>query len=168
MGITHATAATGTDSGDGKISKNAWNEDHAGSSLLAVCAYASGSDAVVNALTTSASFADIDATNAVVTFTAPASGNVLVRLSALQSGDGAKIYYWGLREASSDVGTPWRVGNGSAAGVSAVGTIRLTGISSGSHTYKWAHRLATSGGTGTGIYAGPTWGQIVMEVWAAP
>lgn len=28
MGVTHATAATGTDSGDGKISKNAWNEDH--------------------------------------------------------------------------------------------------------------------------------------------
>jgi len=30
MGITHATAATGTDSGDGKISKNAWNEEHVG------------------------------------------------------------------------------------------------------------------------------------------
>jgi hypothetical protein len=28
MGITHTTAATGTDSGDGRISKNAWNEDH--------------------------------------------------------------------------------------------------------------------------------------------
>jgi len=28
MGITHTTAATGTDSGDGKISKNAWNEEH--------------------------------------------------------------------------------------------------------------------------------------------
>jgi len=28
MGITHTTAATGTDSGDGKISKNAWNEAH--------------------------------------------------------------------------------------------------------------------------------------------
>lgn len=28
MGITHATAATGSDSGDGKISKNAWNESH--------------------------------------------------------------------------------------------------------------------------------------------
>jgi hypothetical protein len=28
MGITHATAATGTDSGNGKISKNAWNADH--------------------------------------------------------------------------------------------------------------------------------------------
>lgn len=27
-GITHTTAATGTDSGDGKISKNAWNESH--------------------------------------------------------------------------------------------------------------------------------------------
>jgi len=30
MGITHATAATGSDSGDGKISKNAWNADHVG------------------------------------------------------------------------------------------------------------------------------------------
>lgn len=28
MSIIHATAAGGTDSGDGKISKNAWNQDH--------------------------------------------------------------------------------------------------------------------------------------------
>jgi len=28
MGITHATAATGVDSQDGKISKDAWNEAH--------------------------------------------------------------------------------------------------------------------------------------------
>jgi hypothetical protein len=28
MGIKHATAAPGTDSGDGKISHNAWDEDH--------------------------------------------------------------------------------------------------------------------------------------------
>jgi hypothetical protein len=28
LSVTHTTAATGTDSGDGKISKNAWNEDH--------------------------------------------------------------------------------------------------------------------------------------------
>jgi hypothetical protein len=30
MGITHATAAPGSDSGDGKISHNAWDEDHVG------------------------------------------------------------------------------------------------------------------------------------------
>lgn len=30
MGITHATTAGGSDSGDGKISKNAWNEAHVG------------------------------------------------------------------------------------------------------------------------------------------
>lgn len=28
MGITHTTAAGGVDSGDGKLSKNAWNEAH--------------------------------------------------------------------------------------------------------------------------------------------
>ena len=28
MGIKHATVAPGTDSGDGEISKNAWDEDH--------------------------------------------------------------------------------------------------------------------------------------------
>lgn len=33
MGITHATQiTTGTDSGDGRISKNAWNADHVGAS----------------------------------------------------------------------------------------------------------------------------------------
>jgi hypothetical protein len=31
MSIKHATTAGGTDSGDGKISKNAWNEGHVGS-----------------------------------------------------------------------------------------------------------------------------------------
>jgi hypothetical protein len=28
VSLTHATAATGTDSGDGRVSKNAWNEEH--------------------------------------------------------------------------------------------------------------------------------------------
>ncbi len=27
VSLTHTTAATGVDSGDGKISKNAWNEE---------------------------------------------------------------------------------------------------------------------------------------------
>jgi hypothetical protein len=139
-----------------------------GSSLLAVKAYASGSDAVVGATTTSLTLVDADDTNAAVTFTAPASGNVLVRLSGLQSGASASyLAYWGLREATSIIGTQVNIGRQSLNGIGAVAVIYLTGISAGSHTYKWAIASGNSG-QAVGIYAGPTHGQIVMEVWAAP
>ena len=129
---------------------------------LAVKAYAPGSDTSVGT-TTSTTFVDLDATNAAITFTAPASGNVIVRLTGLQSGSGGP-YFWGLREASSNIGTPVRIGDGSVAGSGAVATFYLTGISSGSHTYKWSHCVT---GSTCGVYGGPTWGQIVMEVISA-
>jgi hypothetical protein len=133
--------------------------------LLAVHIYAPVADGVVNATTSSATFVDVDATNAVVTFTAPASGNILVRLTALHNGN--SDYFWGLREATTNI-------TGSSIGMLTIGTtisptqsvaIYLTGISAGSHTYKWAHRVSAGS---HGMYAGPGYGSIVMEVWPAP
>jgi hypothetical protein len=134
------------------------------SDLLAVSTYASGSDAAVGT-TSSTSFVDLDATNAAVTFTAPASGNVLVRLTGIQSGTAPNNAFWGLRESSSNIGTPVGLLVQNGAGVLQSAAIYLTGISAGSHTYKWSHRVSASTG---GVYAGPNYGKIVMEVWAAP
>jgi hypothetical protein len=44
MGIKHATAAPGTESGDGKISKNAWDEEHVATDLLMQEVATDGSD----------------------------------------------------------------------------------------------------------------------------
>lgn len=136
-----------------------------GGGLLAVVAYSPVADGAVGS-TTSAAFADLDAANAVITFTAPASGNVLVRLSGVinsVSGD----YYWGLREASTDL-----AGSGllTVAGVESVNLsvpFLLTGLAPGAHTLKWSHRSTGNSGT----YAGPSitgYGPITMEVWPAP
>jgi hypothetical protein len=65
MGVTHATAATGTDSGDGKISKNAWNADHV-------------VDPVVPTIINSASLTAVQSQNPGMTITAASSGNRLV------------------------------------------------------------------------------------------
>lgn len=140
----------------------------AASALLAVKTYAPATDTVVGATTTSATLVDADATNAAITFTAPASTNVLVRLSAVQSGASASYYaYWGLREATSIIGTQVNVGRQNLVGIWAVATIYLAGIAAGSHTYKWGIASGNAG-QACGIYGGPTYGQIVMEVWAAP
>lgn len=109
--------------------------------------------------TTSTSLADLDATNAAVTFTAPASGNVLVRLAATCSPapSSASAYTsWGVRESTSNiagaVGESIAVRNASTASTNdkfdgVTKEFILTGISAGSHTYKWA--WATSAGTAT-------------------
>jgi hypothetical protein len=121
--------------------------------------------------TTSTTFADVDATNLRVTFTAPASGDVVVVLSAYAKADGTGTNYarWNLREASSDIaGTDMRL----VGEISSRHTARAAvgGLTPGStHTYKWGH--AVSGGTGTArlyVGAGSTgYGAAIMAVWAA-
>jgi hypothetical protein len=137
-----------------------------GSALLGYDVNTSGDET-----TSSATLADVDATNAAVTFTAPASGNVLVRLSASASPGGTANAFqtWGLREGGSDI----------AGGIAESIAVRcavasteqytgvtkvfvLTGISAGSHTYKWS--WAQSSGTGT-MRANAS-SPAVMEVWA--
>jgi hypothetical protein len=137
-------------------------------SLLAVHAYAPGADGAVG-VTYSTTFVDLDATNAAVTFTAPASGNVLVRLTATTSGGvAATDYFWGLRESTTILGASANMG---AENIGLPQTLSaafyLTGISAGSHTWKWAHRVSNASNP-CGLACGPTHGQLVMEVWGAP
>lgn len=127
-----------------------------------------------NHTTTSGTLADVDATNAAVTFTAPASTNVLVRLTGQCSADvsgGSNVgayTVWGLREGGSTLNAGNIVERCSLSSATTVIyryisiAFVVAGISAGSHTYKWAY--STSAGTsqlGTGATA-----PAVMEVWA--
>lgn len=137
--------------------------------LLAYKAHTAGDEAI-----TSTTMADLDATNAVVTFTAPASLDVLVRLTAVvqpRQASGAYVS-WGLRESTTDIAgangesivaraaaanTPeWR-----AASLAFI----LMNISSGSHTYKWAAAIDAAG---TANQKANSSAPSVMEVWALP
>lgn len=121
---------------------------------------------------TSGTLVDADATNLAVTFTAPASTNVLVRLTGTMrtNAAGGNRVYWGLRESTTVIG------GGNSAGVhvglATGGTILnscsvvfvLTGISAGSHTYKWAIGCDANGG---GLFLDAS-NPATMEVWALP
>ena len=135
-------------------------------SLLAVHSYDAGSDTAAGT-TTGDTLVDLDATNAAITFTAPASGNVLVRLSGLQTGGPGNVF-WGLREGSGDIGAPVRLGLGSSTAIRAAAEFYLTGVSAGSHTYKWAHKAVAGGATTSQVFTGPSIGPLVMEVYGAP
>jgi hypothetical protein len=138
--------------------------------ILALKVYAPASQTILS--TTSTTFADVDATNAVVTFTAPASGNVMVRVSAFAD-TGAGAYFWGLRESTTDqtTATTRVVRSGGQTNYVSV-PMYLTGLSAGSHTIKLSHAV-TAGVTGRiivqdGSVATSKWGPLVIEVVAAP
>lgn len=127
--------------------------------------------------TTSATMADVDATNMAVTFTAPASGNVIVTLSAWQDWTTLPCnVIWDLRESTTDLNVGGIIQRG-ATGEEAYTTLPcyLTGVSAGSHTYKWSFGLVSAGGGATGrIVIGPGatgtghFGPAIMVVQAAP
>lgn len=140
--------------------------------LIAIQKYAPA-QTVFSATTTT--FTDMDATNMAVTFTAPASGNVLVTLCAYHDvSAGVAPYQWCLREGSSIVPDSVcfvnRDGGVTGAMMSTV-QIYLTGVSAGSHTYKWAHAIGATVTTGRTI-VGPgdalsDFGAGIMAVFAA-
>jgi hypothetical protein len=145
---------------------------HEGNRLLAHVYYTGG-----DASTAGASLADADATNLAVTFTAPASGNVLIRLTAQSCPDTAAAtqgnqHQWGLRESTTNIAGPHTVSrdlwaNGFAQFVAATVAFKRTGLTPGnSYTYKWAH-LSSAGGT-VRIGASSSNGPAVMEIWGLP
>lgn len=113
----------------------------------------------------------VDTTNLRATFTAPASGNVLVRLSAfIYMTNFADNMYWGLLEGATGVGgtvaacfEQSAVNTQSSVYVAAA--FYVTGISAGSHSYDWS--AAVNAGSHY-LYANTTEGHATMEVWAAP
>ncbi len=139
--------------------------------LLAVARYAPSTVQVKSR--SAATFAEVDTTNLRVTFTAPASGIIIVVLTCYTDmNSGAGQGRWGLFEGGSLI-------SGSAAVMMRnpdaesylTYRCRLTGVSAGSHSYDWA--IATNGGTETirlliedGVAAGD-YAPALMEVYAA-
>ena len=107
--------------------------------------------------TTSATLADVDATNMVVTFTVPPSGAVLVELNGFAdcTGSSGEWTVWGIREATSDIGAACAVARSPNAtgGIRLSAQILVTGLTpAASKTYKWS--FAVSGGVTSRILNG--------------
>jgi hypothetical protein len=122
-----------------------------------------------NVATTTATWADVDATNLVVTFTAPASGTVLVCLSATAVGSASSEIDWGVRDGTTLV--PNSVGQINYNGVQnarAVHRFTVSGLTPGtSYTWKWAHARLTGSSTVNTLWGGaPGVGGALMEVWS--
>lgn len=110
--------------------------------------------------TTSATLGDVDSSNLAVTFTAPASGNVLVKLEARITDNSAADLTWGLRNGSSQAGGLFVLGksqNFSGGYQVRTGQVYVSGLTPGtSYTYKFA--WAISGGVTFSLQAGQTAG----------
>lgn len=131
--------------------------------LLGLTAYAAGSDAGLKTVN-SGTDSDVDGTNAICAFTAPASGNVLVRFTALMNPNTALIY-WTVRESTTTLATRYMCQAENVARVYTA-TLYVSGISAGAHTYTFG---AATGGSGAGtIYSGPLFGKVIIEIRAAP
>lgn len=182
LGLTDVTTADATTSQHGFLKKldnnaahfmdgtGAWSTPSGGSAaLLAVNKYAPSSQTIYT-VSGGTTYADVDSTNMKVTFTAPASGNVIVRLSAMADATTNDLC-WALRESTTDL-EGGRVLRTTANGSVVVFDIYLTGISAGSHTYKWSFAASASGGSQRIIVQdgiGAThWPAALMQVWSAP
>lgn len=117
--------------------------------------------------TTSATQSDVDATNSVITFTAPASGNVVVRVTAncniLAAQQNA---FLGIREGSTDVINKEFALQGNTSFIATyevAWSTYITGVTAGSHTYKLA--FAVNGSTTLSVLQALG---VILEVWAAP
>jgi hypothetical protein len=120
----------------------------------------------------------VDATNAAVTFTAPASGNVLVRVTLTAAGPAGinANTFLGLRESTTNLvnsgGSPagtTLLQSQTLAGANVEGVYSwvayLTGVSAGSHTYKLSYASNSSEALTLRAAAGAP---MIIEVWAAP
>lgn len=121
---------------------------------------------------TSTTFEDVDATNLVVTFVAPASGSVVVELSALASCvQTTPDIYWTMRDGTVDVHAGVGVKSGAATPADqwerCQAVFRVTGLTPGkSYTWKWAHRTSTAATT-VRTYAGGAFYPSTIKVFDA-
>jgi hypothetical protein len=131
--------------------------------LIALTAYRPSSDVWLD--TTSTAFVDADATNLAVTFTMPASGRVLIRLSGLTS-NSASYAHWALREGTANVADTAAYILASDTYSRRSSAFLLTGTAGATRTVKWAHKTS-SASYSTSLLQGPTLGTSTMEVWSA-
>jgi hypothetical protein len=111
-----------------------------GGGVLASTSYAGASSSV-----NSTTFVDFDATNLAVTFTAPSSGAVIVRLDAMHSVSASTSADWGLREGTTTV-AQCRIASSNVPTNCAMSyALKVTGLTPGSsHTYKWAGKTSAA------------------------
>jgi hypothetical protein len=129
--------------------------------ILAVQQYIRGTDGAL-ITSSSTSMVDVDATNAAVTFTAPASGNVKVTCEGFGASDAGNYLKIGLRESTSNIAGPALVVNASASGGRFSVTFWLTGVSAGSHTYKMS--MGMSSAANGSVLGGPNFGSVLLVV----
>lgn len=120
--------------------------------VLAAVAYCPST--LANYTTSSTTPVDADGTNLAITFTAPASGEVIVRLSGQAvTNNSAGQGWWCLRSGSSLVGNPVYVVSGTSQSGHVIDFL-VTGLTAGgSYTYKWGYFVGNASHTNT-IYAG--------------
>lgn len=141
---------------------------HAGTQL-ALTRYCPASPIAV--ASTSANYLVVDAANLTVTFTAPASGTVLVKLTATA---GLGQCYWGLGVGGSLIAGTGQFITEATTKSRFTSAHRVTGLTPGnSYTYQWLQRRGSSGSTVT-MYGntneangGDQYGAAFMEVLAA-
>lgn len=123
------------------------------SGCLAASSYSPAANTLFS--TTSTAWADVDAANLLVSFTVPASGKVLVRLTAYADvSTNTQQYYWGLRSGTTNVNGSAGLATRSADGQTVSIACIISGLTPGAVvTYKWAH--AVSGGASGRIGVGP-------------
>jgi hypothetical protein len=146
-----------------------------GSGLLASVSYLPAANVVISVV--DATPTDVDATNLKVTFTAPASGRVLVGMSALCNKSGTNVAgYWLLRTVSGSAvvtGSLAQVISGTTFPVRPYYRVIISGLTPGvEYSWKWSHKTNIAGGSsdiliGNDNDAGGARGPAVMEVWSA-
>lgn len=165
----------------GAITFEVWDP---GTNLLGVVGYdpAAAVSKPMTSLTSLGSSSAFDTTNARITFTAPASGNVFWRIRVPYTGASGTFPQpvLGILESSTVVarqlpirGTPATTLASSDYMQDASGVV--TGVSAGSHSWDAAYGVqVVSGASGALKYGGPNntsgnnaWGQLVFELWAA-
>lgn len=154
MGVSYIPKAGG---GGGGV-------DAGDTGVLATSSYQPSMDITVSG----SSMTDLAATDALVTFTAPASGAVKVKVGVMAHYTATGNCFLGLRESTSTVGTRFLLsGMGTSEYLRINETFSISGLTPGSsHTYKAAAKV--SSGTLTVYTNAGANCPIDMEVTAIP
>lgn len=129
---------------------------------LDFASYAAGSKTNINA-NVGASMIDVRTTELAVAFVGPASGYVLVKLSAVCISGGTADYFWGIRDGSGDVANSQQFVC-YQENYNRVQTTKRIAVTPGTtYNWKWGHRTPSGA---QGIQTGPDM-DATMEVWAA-
>lgn len=116
------------------------------------------------------SFADVDATNLHIPFTAPSSGKVVVDLEATVNVGGVVTQYWNLRDSGGDVANTGIYVTRATLLHRARASVLVTGLTP-AQAYDWKWGFAASGAVTVTIYTGSALadgGPMTMRVTAVP